>query len=200
MTTALPEYDLVRTGAPGALAVTAAELRDHLRLDGTDQDTYLETLLNTAIEKVEEDTGRALITQTWKLHLPRFWSGSLELPRSPLQSVTSITYIDTDGNSQTLATSEYDVITEAQVGRIETAYGKTLPSTRSTSQAVTITFVAGWGAAGANVIAKARHAVKLLAAHYFAHSEPVTVHGPAPASVPETYRALIAEFTARGAL
>lgn len=193
-------YDLVQTSPPAAAVVTAAEMREHLRLDSTAQDDYLEALVAAATRSIEAEMNRQMITATWAMHLPGFWSGSVEIPRAPLQSVGSITYTDTDGASQTLATSSYTVVTAALVGRVHTAYGVSLPSTRGVPQAVTINFDAGYGDASTDVHTGDIHAVKLLAAHWYGNAEAVTVAGPEPKRVPEALRRLIRGNTARGAL
>jgi uncharacterized phiE125 gp8 family phage protein len=91
---------------------------------------------------------RCLVTQTWEWKVDRFWGGIIRVPLPPLQSVGSITYIDPNGDTQTLATSVYNVLdtnNPTRAGRIELAYGESWPSTRHQADAVTITFTAGYG-------------------------------------------------------
>lgn len=96
----------------------------------------------------EQDLGRRLITQTLAAYYDAFPVYSLFL-LPPLSSVTSITYLDTDGASQTLAADQYTVDAKSIPARITPAYGVTWPSTRAQSNAVYVTFVAGYGAASA---------------------------------------------------
>lgn len=63
-----------------------------------------------------------------------------------LQSVESITYIDTDGVRQTLAPSAYKVDVVAAMGRIVPAYGTAWPLTRNEINAVEVSFTSGYGA------------------------------------------------------
>lgn len=72
------------------------------------------------------------------------------LPFPPLQSVSSIKYIDTDGVQQTLDPTLYTVDTVSEPARITPAYGTTWPAIRNQINAVEVTFVCGYGAA-ANV-------------------------------------------------
>jgi uncharacterized phiE125 gp8 family phage protein len=192
------EYDLVQTTAPAARAVTAAELREHLRLDGTEQDTYLETLIDTATESIEGEADRQLITAGWTLTLDGFWGpGGIEMPRAPLQSVTAITYTDTAGATQTLASSAYRAVTLAEIGRIHTAYGQSLPSLRAEPRNVSIVYEAGYGDAASDVPAAAKHMIKLIAAHLYENAEAVAAG--TMSRIPDTAQRLLGSFTARRA-
>lgn len=73
------------------------------------------------------------------------------LSHCPLISVDSITYTDSDGNTQTLAASAYKVDLVSEPARIVPAYGTTWPATRNEINAVTVTYTCGYGAAGTNV-------------------------------------------------
>jgi len=66
------------------------------------------------------------------------------LPYAPLISVDSITYVDTDGATQTLSSSLYKVDNISEPARIMPAYGTTWPATRNEINAVQITLTAGW--------------------------------------------------------
>ena len=67
----------------------------------------------------------------------------------PLSSVTSITYLDTDGATQTLAADQYVVDAISQPARISRAYNVDWPDTRVQNNAVKVRFVAGYGVASA---------------------------------------------------
>jgi uncharacterized phiE125 gp8 family phage protein len=113
----------------------------------TTSDPDLTRLIIQARRAAERKTRCALITQTWDLSLDAFPSWELRVPKPPLQSVTSITYVDTDGVTQTLAADQYLVDIKSQPGLITPAYGLVWPSTRAQSNAVTIRFICGFGAA-----------------------------------------------------
>src|SRR4029077_18050283 len=88
-----------------------------------------------AREYGETVTHRAFITQTWDDVRDGF-PGSDEaiwLPRPPLISVTSVTYIDTAGATQTWSASLYTVIApagpKASPGAIVPNYGQIFPAT-----------------------------------------------------------------------
>lgn len=96
---------------------------------------------------------------------------SLELPIAPVQSVTSIAYVDFDGTNRTLDPTRYVVETPSnQVSQIIPTYGNTWPSTRWQPNAVTVTFVAGYGDPD-NVPETTRQAIYLLIGHWYENRE-----------------------------
>lgn len=143
------------TTAPATEPVTVAEAKAHLRLFHADDDDYLEDFVIPAARRWAETlTHRAFITQTWKLRLNGFGCGGpIYLPRPPLVSITSVAYVDTAGDTQTWAASSTGYTLEQPSGEhalhasIRPSYSITYPSTRTIVDAVTITFVAGYGAA-----------------------------------------------------
>lgn len=158
---------LTRTVAPAASPVTPADLAAYLKIpeDVAAQQSvqdHLTALMAGAVERCERVTDRSLITQTWKLTLddwcdpatycdPRF-GRTVPLGRGPVQSVTSIVYRDSAGDSQTLASSGYTVDITSEPARIVAAYGASWPTVRSQYPgAIAITYVAGYGASGASV-------------------------------------------------
>ena len=140
-------YGLVLVTPPTAEPLTITEVEDWLRIDPEDsQGAVMALLITEARERLERVTGRALLTQTWRLTLPWF-PAVIELPRPPAASVTSITYRDTAGTTQTLASAAYRLVTDQWPGRIEEAAGYSWPATDDALEAVRVTYTAGWSAA-----------------------------------------------------
>jgi uncharacterized phiE125 gp8 family phage protein len=136
--------------APAELPVTLAQARQHLKVTVTAEDALILAAINAATEHAEDFTGRRFITQTWDLSLDAFpRSGPIMLPNAPLVSVTSVKYLDTAHVEQTLATSDYQVDTISQPGRIVVGVDTTWPQTSPKVNAVTVRFVCGYGLAGA---------------------------------------------------
>ena len=170
---------LIRTAAPTELPLSLEEVKDHLHVTGTTDDAMISAYLASAVSQLDGDMGllnRALVTQTWTLKLDGFPScGYFDLPLPPLQSVTSITYLDSNGDSQTLAASKYRVLNAGanmHRGRIELEYGETWPSTYYVQQAVTVTFVAGYGARN-DVPEHTRHLILFAVKEAYDHRTPV---------------------------
>ena len=165
---------LARTVDPARVAVAASAVRAHLRLDDDAEETHLASLIATAVNWAEGFTRRALITQTWAYYLDGFPT-VIALPRPPLQSVSSIAYVDGAGDSQTLSTSVYTVDTTAEPGLIYPAYGEVWPPTQAIPKSVTVTFVAGYGTDPADVPAEIAQAISLYVSRHFDLREPVIV-------------------------
>lgn len=160
--------------APATEPLTVAQVADHLRLDQGNEDDYLESLISAARELVESETNRALITQTWEISWnswPRF---PIELPKSPLVSVTSVKYLDDTGTETTWSASNYRVKAFAGPrplpGRVSLAYGITLPTNQSVSDSIVIRYVAGYGAA-TSVPKAIKQAILLVIGEMYARRE-----------------------------
>lgn len=128
------------------LPLTLDECKAELFVLGADDDVLILRQLRVATETVEIDSSRALMTQTWKVHFPSFLT-ELEIRKPPVASVSSITYLDVDGNTQTLSSSVYEteLASENLPARIHELSGQTWPVTATEKyNAVTVTFVAGW--------------------------------------------------------
>src|SRR3954462_13141 len=113
---------LVLVPAPATEPLTLAEAKLHLREnDTTSQDGLIADLARAARQFVENETGRSLITQQWRLTLARFpaFGECIRLGRPPLISVESLKYYDSSGALQTLSPSAYYVDTSAAFGEID---------------------------------------------------------------------------------
>ena len=149
--------------------VTLSQAKDHLNIDYPDDDAFLELLITTAREAVENQTGRKLISTTMA-HSRDSFSAEMELPYTA-KSVTTIQYIDADGATQTLAATEYVVDVNRTPARVTLAFNKTFPATQNTHNAVTITYVSGYGDNAEDVPAPFKQAMLLLIGNYHERRE-----------------------------
>lgn len=147
--------------------VSLGDIKEQLAIDGTDLDTYVGTLIEAATVYCQKATHLKFLTATCIDYLDSF--PNVIRPRwSPLSSVTSITYVDTAGTTQTWSDTEYDVDTDPTPGRIVPAYGEDYPTIRSDPMlAVTVTYVAGYGTAASDIPETLTHAVKMLVTEWF---------------------------------
>lgn len=156
---------LYRTAAGGTAYLLLATIADNTTTTYTDNiadsslgagvptanttsDPLLNVLIASARASAEQQLNRYLVAQTLDAYFDSFPRKSpYEFSLPPLSTVTSITYVDEDGATQTLAASGYVVDAKSKPARISLAYNEDWPDTRVQNNAVTIRFVAGYGAA-----------------------------------------------------
>jgi uncharacterized phiE125 gp8 family phage protein len=139
---------LVITAAPSDELLTVVEAKEHLRVYTGDLDDDITRKIQAArdyCERYTQRTLRATVTRTYKTG--EWWCKDLRLKWPPLIAVSSITYYDADNSSQTLASSNYHVETDADgSGRIVWATDATIPSLYDRPDAITVTFTTGYTA------------------------------------------------------
>ena len=85
---------------PTAEPVSLAEAKLHCRVDGSDDDALITTLISVARGHAEGVTKRLMMTQSMRATFEEF--GEMEL-KAPLRKVTSVKYMDTAAVTQTLS-------------------------------------------------------------------------------------------------
>lgn len=159
---------LVRVTDAATEPVTLAEAQSWLRVDSSDDATEIETLITAARQAVEQATGRALISQTWRVRQSVWPDGAvIELPTSPLISVESVKYSPASGAAQaTFSSSSYHVVTDSEPGLVVLKSDTDWPDIYDRPDAVEVNFTAGYADA-ASVPKILRHAVLLMLAHLY---------------------------------
>jgi hypothetical protein len=152
------------TTEPLSLGYVKAELR----IDDSDGDFGLLSKIKAAREEAEKVTGRALISQTWKLtmshfpggpfssqlvgrhnieHLilrPHFHPHEIRLPKSPVNTA-AVQYLDPSNQLQTLDVSKYLLMKDLDDAWLVPVANTCWPATYPQANAVRITLVCGYG-------------------------------------------------------
>ena len=197
---ATADMNVVVMTPPAVEPVSLAELKLHCRVDHTEEDTLLSSLITTARMRVEKFLGRTLITtglaataDTWPLSCDDYFHAII-VPMPPLISVTLITYTDlSSGAATTLASSEYVVDTYSTPGRIVPAYNVVWPSTRTKPNSVIIAYTAGYGTTAASVPDPIRTAIKIDAADLYRNRE-TNITGTIVAELPGGVQDLLSMY------
>ncbi len=134
---------LTLIAGPGEEPVSLAEAKAWCRIDSADEDALVEALITTARLQVESATGRALVTQSWRLTL----HAAPQLVVLPIVPVIALTAAP-DG-----AELQGDAVRLSQAG-----------------DDVTIDFDAGYGTA-ADVPADLKQAVLALVAYWYVNRD-----------------------------
>lgn len=125
--------------------ITLAQAKQHLKMDGIDDDDDLITaLIASSREIAERTTGRDLVRRQWSYKINDFPAGILPLPKAPVASVETVTYIDTSGNQQTLGADVYGVNADWTAPYLYLKHDQQWPATRTQFAAVTINFTSGY--------------------------------------------------------
>ena len=166
------------TAGPSVEPFLLADAKLHLKVLTTNEDALITNMITAAREEVEKYCDISLVEQTIEESFPCFpvaenynTLSSLWLSVSPLISIDSISYIDTDGNSQTLATTVYDLDDKTKPGKVTLKYNQTWPSTAKIENAVTVTYKAGFGDTAADVPQTIKQAMLLLLGNWFEKRE-----------------------------
>ena len=161
------------TTEPSVEPITLTQAKLNLRGDCSDDDTLITALIVAARRWCEDYENRAYITQT--ITAKTFWlPDQIILPRPLLQSVTSVTYVDTAGDTQTLSDTLYDVDIFREPGQITKAHSAIYPSLRGDVNGVTIVYKAGYGDASTDVPQETIQAIYLLIGHLYENRITVT--------------------------
>lgn len=187
-----PQYNLTTTVPPTTEPVVYSDLFNYLKLiDDTDES--LVTLLGAAGRAyVEGRTKLTLISSTYTVQFDTFSDCiGLRLPRRPVTAVNSITYIDVNGNQQTLPTSQYLIDTKLWTRIRPAAPGVCFPFTYpGQANAVTVSFTAGTSTTAAGTPEMARLAIMAWVRTMYDNREAVLA-GKTGAVLPHTFDAII---------
>ena len=131
------------TTSPVVEPISLVEAKLHLRVDHSNDDVLIGSIITAAREWAEHYEGRCYVLQTITAKLDKF-ADKIKLPYPPLISVSSIQYVDVEGVTQTVDSSVYDVDVTSVPGVVSLAYGELWPTARAQHHAVTITYLAGF--------------------------------------------------------
>jgi len=181
----------VVTSAAAVEPLLVEEMILQMSAQGTPDEQLIGLHIKSARSHVEGYTGTRLITQTLTLRTDD-WADLENLPVAPVQSITSITYVDTDGATQTLATTVYEARLYGLEPSVVLKYNQVWPTIRAGSQ-ITVTAVVGYGAAGTAAPEAVMQALRLLTADMFRFRETAQVGSVASVyPVAATVEALLA--------
>lgn len=190
---------LTRQTPPAVEPVTVAEAKAHLRVDISDDDTYIGTLITAAREWCEEYLDRTLVSTQWVMRFDSF-PYEIELPRPPIASsgtttAVSLTYTLGDDSTATLSTATYRVDRNSTPGVVRQLRAGSWPGNLDDYNAVSVTWWAGYGAAGSSVPAAIRHAILLLVGHWYESRQAAVATGAVPQDVPYGVKSLLSSKT-----
>lgn len=154
---------------PAGEPVTVAELKAHLKVDGTAEDALIAGFILAARQAIESRFGVAVLSQGWRLTLDAAPRGDLILPLAPVASIDSVG-VRRGATIETLGPSLYEVETGA-IGRLRLLGA----APQGRLGGLIVAFTAGWPGVS-SVPGELTYAIRTLAAHYYENRE----NGPDP--------------------
>jgi uncharacterized phiE125 gp8 family phage protein len=182
------------TRPPAVEPVTLAEARAQMRVSDAGEDALIERLIAAARAHVEQLTRRALISQGWRLYLDDWPAGRIvHLPVAPVVSVETVIVYDDDGLPVVLDDGDVTLERAGEPPRLKLAAGA--PAGLRGFNGIEIDFTVGYGVAAGDVPEPLRHAVLLLAAHWFDNREAFAgLGGGEAAGAPAGFTGLLAAY------
>lgn len=166
--------------------ITLAEAKLQCQIDTTDWDTLLPLLIAAARAKAENYMGAAIMQRTLDQTLDAFPDAEIALEQPPAWnntvplacplSISSITYVDDAGTTQTLAGAAYTLDTSIWPFYVLPAFDTEWPSTRDQANAVTVRYVLGYSSQAA-VPGDIRGWLLMTVAFLFAQRESIMMDG-----------------------
>ena len=154
---------------PAVEPVTLAEAKAHLKVDTTDDDALITSLITAARTRAEWLTHRALITQSWIFWRDLWPADGFELPLPPLQSLASITAYDLNDAATVLDASSYRLDAAGVPARIGWRPAVVPPPSLRAFNTLAVAFTAGYGNAGSDVPEPIRRALLAIVADLYSH-------------------------------
>ncbi|HEX9790848.1 MAG TPA: head-tail connector protein [Kiloniellales bacterium] len=157
---------LALTVPPPVEPISLAEAKTFLRVDISNDDALIGSLVTAARDACERFTGRALVMQTWTLFRDD-WPGRaradahltegaqtgpfaaargavIEIPKPPLLSIEHVKTTDDADTATVWPAGNYLVDTASEPGRLIVRAGAALPEAARTANGIEIRFVAGY--------------------------------------------------------
>ncbi len=185
---------LVLTSPPALEPVSIAEAKDHLRVDHSDEDAYISSLILTSRLHIESALSLALINQSWTWTFDA-WpqrSQSVTLPLRPVSTIISIATLASDGTPTVMPVADYELDGDHVPPRLLRTVNQ-WPKPGKSRAGIEVSFVTGFGPAAEDVPQTVCHALLLLVAHWYEHRDPIEI-GSDKTAVPEAVSTLLMPY------
>lgn len=159
------------TTKAGIYPVSSTEVKNHLKVEHTDDDTLIAALIEAATFAAENYCNRSFLPETVTQYQDSFntWDRPIYLHRNPARAITSVKYQDSDNVQQTLVSgTDYLLDSFSEPARVYSL--DNWPTTKTIENAVEIIYTAGYDDA-ASVPGPIRAAILLIIADLYENRE-----------------------------
>lgn len=165
--------------------------KQHCKAETDEQDALVQTYLVTARILAEAYSGLTLVANDAMVEVFDAFTPSLQLRSWPVREIVEIAYVDANGDTQLVDDGGWRLAQGNRPARLSAAVGSRWPTTEDCSEAVSVTFKAGY-ATPEDVPESAKSAILLATRHLFDHRSQVIVDtAVAIAELPMSFRDLL---------
>lgn len=154
--------------------ISTADARLFLKVDITDDDDVINSLVKAATESAQEYTNRFFLSTTLEQYGTTF-ADIRNLFKSPVGDITHVKYYDTDNTQQTLSTSVYQVTPAIEPSTLMLKVDQSYPDVADREDAVLVKYTVGYGTATTDVPYAIIQAVYLTIGHWYQNRQEVVV-------------------------
>ncbi|MCJ7564821.1 MAG: hypothetical protein MUP52_09565 [Candidatus Aminicenantes bacterium] len=165
---------------PGNLPVTVAEIKQHLRIEIDEDDQDVELKIKAVVASLDPPNGRlgrTLITQTLRFSLPGYPARTIPLPYPPLQSVSSVRYVNSSEVETTISASDYILVNDQEPAILVLKSTVSWPTDLSENDPYPfkINFVAGYGDEPEDIPEDIRLGIMMEVGDYYLQRENISL-------------------------
>ena len=172
--------------------ITTAEAKQHLKVDTSADDTYIDDLVQAATESAQVFTNRFFISTTITQHGDK-WCDLSVLFKSPVSSTLHIKYYDSDNTIQTLSPSVYTTDLTHNPARVGLSPNQSFPALADRISAVECKYIVGYGSAASSVPTAIKQAVLLTIGNWYENRQQVVV-GRTATELPKSAQYLLEQY------
>lgn len=172
------------------LPITLDDVKLWLRVDHSVENDLITSLINAANTRIETLTGRCLVEVAFQANFDDFPTNRKEvtLEKGPVKAVSEVSYIDTDGDSQT--TTDYTLDSKSNPARV--IFDDVISLSSDAGTKLSVSFTAGYTNIPDDLLLALRH---LVTESY--HNRGISVEKSLD-EYPESFQALVAPYVIYG--
>lgn len=155
-----------QTTAPASEPLTLSELKQYLRIENNVEDALLNLIISAVRDRAERNSGMQLLGATFTHSINEF--RDVEFPKHPTNSVSSVSYVDEAGQTQTLSTSLYRFDNISEPAQLKFIVGELPKLNQDVDYPISIVYTAGYESAD-DVPAMMKAAMMLDAGTLYEH-------------------------------
>lgn len=143
---------------PSSEPVSRTQAKNWCKIDTTDDDDLIDSLITTARRICEAYAGLSFVAQQRRIKLDYFPEKEIIVPYGPVNSIDSFTYVDSDGDTQELVEdTDFKVADHNELCRLYAISDNSIttwPGTANLPECVTIDYTAGFDDVSGNPLPK----------------------------------------------